>query len=122
VLVSDYNRADPAFFFASSHPDDKGVLTQVVQQNKEAHLAGISVAGIGASTFKVTGSEWNNWNNFVPRGLLKLNYGYSDGSVQRFDDVRTHVAGDGDDRFHAAPIHADSSIAATSAKRYLPGN
>jgi prepilin-type N-terminal cleavage/methylation domain-containing protein len=80
--------------YNSSHPDQSNVLVNLFMENQYSPAV-ILIPTAG----KMSRSEWAPVPLGLTRGLLDSNYGYQDGSVRRFHDVKDTDNGiDGDAR------------------------
>jgi hypothetical protein len=93
VLISDIDMvADNSQAFGS-HPDDAGVMQSETYQNEVPTEH--QTFGVGVNKFVM--SRWYRPGTHA-RGLVELNFGAEDGSVERFDQVAWEPLSIGDHR------------------------
>ena len=91
VLAGDWDVYGGSYVH-SSHPDDARRMTLYVSENQ------MSAFGV-----PLTGSTWAMVDS-PDRGLIDMNYAFTDGSVRRFPGVKPYLAAtDRDDRMGAVP-------------------
>jgi prepilin-type N-terminal cleavage/methylation domain-containing protein/prepilin-type processing-associated H-X9-DG protein len=83
ALLGDFDIYDiPNRQTFAGHPDDDGLLTEHIEQNApNPYFFRLPVQ-------KVTLHWWENVGSPVRRGTFDTNYGFADGSVERFQDVQ----------------------------------
>jgi prepilin-type N-terminal cleavage/methylation domain-containing protein len=82
LLVSDRDMPHQGGRIQSTHPDRDGRMVNRVCQNERFDL---EATGTGADSLKLTISTWTG---LTPRGESDLNYGFQDGSVRRYDQLK----------------------------------
>ena len=105
VLAMDRHLNEDTNLAQLTHPDKAGVMTPIVSQNGAYGPVNVFGYGEGHYTF----CEYQDGvADALIRGPVDLNYGMTDGSVLRLNDVLYR-----DDRMASAPAHSDTTAAPT---------
>ena len=99
-----------------SHPDELGILGNLAVENGVKDMDSPATQASGAISGE-TASRWRNWGQW-DRGEIEMNAAAADGSVARYNDVRTYD----DDRMGRAPTRSKDTVTAGAVRTARDGS